>query len=437
MLFGILLAILTVLALAFAVPPLWLRTQEPLEPLEQLEQRKALNIAIYKERLAELEASGLMAKEFAQAKQELEKSLLSEIDTPQTQPFSSGARWSAVLVLLTVPLLAGALYWHTGAPQAALQNAPSVSAANVPHAGQGQAGNEMMPSLEEMVGKLEQRLESNPDDAQGWEMLGRSYVVMERYAEAMPAFAKAVALQAEPKAELLSSYAETIAMTKEGLLTGKPDELLAQALQADAQHPKTLWLVGLSAVQKGDYPTAVQHWEALLALLPPDSEGAQSVAGHIAELKRNRVDTTGAGATEAGAEPSAETATAEAAEQSATSAAATAQLTVSVSLDEKLQAQAAPNDTLFVYARAAQGPRMPLAIMRKQVKDLPVTVSLDDSMAMMPNMTLSSVPQVIAMARVSKSGSAMTQSGDLFGESAPLTLSETKTISVTINQQVP
>jgi len=434
MTFWILIATLTVLALVFAVPPLWFKSKES---LEQVEQRKALNVAIYKERLAELEASGLMAKEFAQAKQELEKSLLSEIDTLKVQTTTTGARWSAAVVLLTVPVLAGALYWKTGSPQAAIQNTQNTQVATAAHTGQGQAGNEIMPSIDEMVEKLAERLEEKPDDAKGWEMLGRSYVVMERYDEAMPAFAKAVELtKDQPDAELISSYAETIAMTKEGLLTGKPDELLAQAMKIDAKHPKTLWLVGLSAVQKGDYPTAVQHWEMLLTQLPPDSEGAQSVTEHIAELKRNMIDTTGgiaANSSMAEAE-----APAAASKPTQTNAAdKPVQLTISVTLDEKLKAQAASNDTLFVYARAAQGPRMPLAITRKQVKDLPITVTLDDSMAMMPAMKLSSVSQVIAMARVSKSGSAMTQSGDIVGESEALDLSKINTVSVIINQQVP
>ncbi len=428
MIFWIFIAVFTILALIFAVPPLWFSAKES---TEEFEQRKALNIAIYKERLAELEASDLSAKEFAQAKQELEKGLLSEIDTPQTRVASNGARWSALVVLLAVPALAGALYWKTGSPQAALQNMPNPQVTSAAHAEPGQAADDMMPSLEEMVDKLAQRLEAQPDDAQGWEMLGRSYVVMERYAQAMSAFAKAVELQAQPEAELLSSYAETVAMTREGLLQGQPDELLARALTMQPQHPKTLWLVGLSAVQKGDYPTAVRHWETLLAQLPAESEGARSVAGHIAELKRNMLDSSG------GAMTASETA---ATETPATETPATetpAQLSVSVTLDAALQAQADANDTLFIYARAAQGPRMPLAIIRKQVKDLPITVKLDDSMAMMPSMKLSSVPQVIAMARVSKSGSAIMQPGDLFGESAAFDLSENDRASVVINQQAP
>ncbi len=416
MIFWLIVAGLTIVALVFTVPPLWFKsTTDPLEA----EQRKALNIAMYEERIAELDASALTAKQLSQAKQELEKTLLSEIDKPVTQTVSGGARWSAALVLIGVPALASGLYWHTGSPQAATQTAQQ----SPPAAAQQAQANGSMPSLDEMVGKLAQRLKDNPDDAKGWEMLGRSYVVMERYQEAVPAFAKSIALNETPDAELLSSYAETIAMSHEGRLQGQPDEILAQAIKLDDKHPKTLWLLGLSAVQTGDFATAIDYWETLKAQLPPGSESAQSIAEHIAELKGNQIDT--------GKPKVAESTT-----PSAT-AAKPQSLQISVTLDDSVMAQAAPEDILFIYARAAQGPRMPLAILRKKVKDLPITVTLDDSMAMMPTMKLSSVPQVIAMARVSKSGSAMMQSGDLFGESAALDLSKTNTVAVKITQQAP
>ncbi len=418
MTFWLLITALIGLALAFSVPPLWFKS---VETHSEVAKRKALNIEIYKERLAELDAAGLTPQQLVLAKQELEKTLLQEIETPSTPTFAIQARWSAALVLVAIPLVAGGLYWHTGSPQAILR-ATGSSGAEMPA-----ANNEMQSSLESMVGKLAQRLEKQPGDAQGWEMLGRSYVVLERYTEAVPAFAKALELNTNPNAELLSNYAETIAMTQEGRLQGKPDELLAQALKAEAKHPKTLWLLGLSAVQTSDFATAIGYWETLKAELPPESEAAQSIAKHLEELKNNQVNTTATATPETPATTS----------TPPDNAAPPTQLNVSVTLNAALQAQANPDDILFIYARAASGPRMPLAILRKKVKDLPISVTLDDSMAMMPDMKLSSVPQVVAMARISKSGSAMAQSGDLLGESAALSVSETSNVKVEINQQVP
>ena len=237
-----------------------------------------------------------------------------------------------------------------------------------------------MPSVDEMVTSLAARLEQQPNDPQGWTMLGRSYMALRRYGEAATAYARANQL-APGDATLIASQAEAIALNDGGRLSGRPAELLAKALELQPTNPKALWLNGNLHFQEADYPQAVAAWNALLPQLQPGGEQVETVAGLIQEAQsRMGVAVAETAKPLPVATPSTPVTPAEPAAKA---------LTVTVSLDASLKNQAAPEDTLFVFARAAQGPRMPLAIVRKQVKDLPLTVTLDDSMAMTPNMKLS------------------------------------------------
>lgn len=305
-----------------------------------------------------------------------------------------------------VVLVAAAGYLWTGAPQLAFAPQPEAAPTIGPE------------QINAMVERLAQRLKEKPDDAEGWGMLGRSYVVLGRHPEAIPAYRRALALTPDDPA-LLADTADALAVVAGRKLEGEPLALVNKALKLAPDNLKALSLAGTAAFDRGDFAGAVKHWEHVLAVAPPDSPWLPRVRESIAEARA------------AGGMPPAPMAPTAAAPgpqgapaqqpPAAVAAAADANTSVRgrVTLAAALRAKAAPEDTVFVYARAAEGPRMPLAIVRKQVKDLPFEFQLDDSMAMSPANKLSMHPQVIVSARVSKSGSAMPQPGDLAGDSAP------------------
>ena len=274
--------------------------------------------------------------------------------------------------------------------------------------------------VEVMVQGLAARLQQQPDDADGWAMLGRSYAALERPAEAVPAFQRAMALR--PKnANLIADYADALAMAGGGKLAGEPSRLIEEALGLEPENQKLLALAGTAAFARNDFAGAIRHWDKLAAVAP-DSEYLQQMQGGIAAA-RQRV---------AGPAP----ATASAAPTAASVPAAA--ISGEVRLAPALAAKAAPSDTVFIFARAAEGPRMPLAILRKQVKDLPLRFTLDDSLAMSPAAKLSSATRVIVGARISKSGEALPRAGDLQGLSAPLVIGSpgASGLKIEINQSV-
>ena len=293
--------------------------------------------------------------------------------------------------------LAIAGYAWKGSP--GLKPAPAAAAA-APDAEEQAARKQ----IEAMVDKLAERLKDKPDDATGWQMLGRSYTVLGRVDDAQPAYAKAVALRGND-AGTLADYADALATKNGGQATAESDAIVSRALLANPTHLKALALAGTSAFERADYAGAVRYWEKMALSLPPDSPDAPRLQASLDEArKRGGI-----------AAPTTATATA-----TAVVAAANASVSGTVTLSPALAAKASPTDTVFVFARAAQGPRMPLAVLRAQVKDLPLNYKLDDSMAMAPSARISGAAQVIVGARISKSGNAIPQPGDLAGESAPV-----------------
>ena len=270
----------------------------------------------------------------------------------------------------------------------------------------GVAGDPRQTGLQQiaaMVDSLAARMKERPDDGEGWTMLARSYTVLGRFGEAVPAYAKAAVLL-PTNAGLLADYADAVAAQKGTI--GNPESLalIDRALAADPKHPKALALAGTAAYDRGDFAGAVVRWQKIADTLPAGSELLSQVQASIAEAKERM----GGGASSKA--PMA-TGTTSPAAADASAVAGT------VSLDPSLAGQAAPDDTVFVFARAAEGPRMPLAVKRARVADLPLTFRLDDSMAMSPAAKISSSHSVVVSARVSKSGNAMPQPGDLSGES--------------------
>lgn len=398
--------LLVVGALLFIVPPL-LRT-----PSAQHVSRKAVNITLYRDQIKELDAdlqSGtLSAEHYEKARSELETRLIEDVDTDDTvSDRPRHGRASALAMGLVLPLCAIALYFAVGTPQALVP-------------GQGQAasgpGHEVTADqIEEMVQRLAARLQSNPDNAEGWSILARSYSALGRFEQAASAYANA-AKQSPNDAQLLADYADTLGMAQGRRLQGEPEKLIARALRIDPNNIKALALAGSAAFDNKNYAKAVDYWEQVLKLTPPDSEFARSVSASVAEAQTlGKVGTP--------------------VPRSASPAASKSGVSGVVKLAPELAAKVAPTDTVLIFARAADGPRMPLAILRKQARELPVTFKLDDTMAMAPGMSLSNFPQIVVGARISKSATATPQPGDLEGFSAPIANSAAG-ITVVVNNEV-
>jgi cytochrome c-type biogenesis protein CcmH len=375
--------------------------------------RTASNLAVYRDQLTELDAdlSGgtLSAAQYGQAKLEIERRVLDEAGGEgATAPRASrnGRRTAAVLAA-TIPLCAASLYWLLGNPDAL-----SPQRAGVAGGAPGLAAHE----IEAMVAKLAARLEQNPDDANGWAILARSYATMQRFPEAVAAFAKAAALTKDD-ANLLADYADVLATSAGRNLEGRPLELVMQALKLDPNQWKALALAGTAAFNRKDYKTALAYWEKLLQQLPSDSEFGLSMRASIAEARQ--LDGIGSGAAPASPAPAA-------------AASVRGTVTVSPALASKVQ----PTDTVFIFTRAAEGSRQPIAAIRRQARELPVMFALDDSQAMSAELKLSSLREVVVGARISKSGSATPQSGDLQGISQKAKIGATDVV-VVIDSVVP
>ena len=382
--------------------------------------RNQQNVAIARERLQELESEygrgSLSELDYKQARQELEQALLIDVDEAQvatTQVSTSNTRASLAWVVVGVPLAAILLYLQLGTP-AALQQQAQVAAPQ-----QGHAGADTEATMEQLVAGLAAKLEQEPENPEGWFMLGRSYMSMGRYAEAAAAFER-VLQQVGDNPDVMLRYADAQAMAQGGTIAGKPFEMIKKALQLKPDDPTALWLAGLGYEEQGEYEKAVQHWRKLEPLLVDDPATLNEVRNLItrAEQKLGRsvaVDSTVIKPVTAGG----------------------VALKVTVALDAALQDKVSAEDTVFIFARAMEGPPMPLAAVRKQVRDLPLTVTLDDSMAMMPQMKLSNYATVLIGARISKSGTATAQSGDLTGEIDNVATTSKEQLTLTISQRIP
>lgn len=398
--FAVCVSLFLILALAILLRPLLKSRHASIVAAEQA------NLAVYRDQFQELEndlsSGSLGSEQYEKARAELERRMLEDSAGETAAAMRAGAgRAMPIGLALVIPLVAVLLYLQIG-------NLEGLTAK--PHLAD-EISSITPEQFQEMTEKLAARMQSNPGDAEGWMMLGRAYRALERLPESAEAFRRAAELT-PGDAGALTDYAEALAFASERSLAGEPTRLLARALKIDPDNQKALALSGSAAFERKDYAAAVKHWQRLLQQPGLPAEMSQALGTAIAEAQT----LAGGG-------------------KSAPAPAAASRVSGTVTLDTALTGRAAPDDTVFVFARAAQGPRMPLAVVQVRVRDLPYRFSLDDTMAMTPELKLSGFQEVVVAARVSKSGSATPSAGDLEGMSAAVRPG-TGDIGVTIDRVV-
>lgn len=353
-----------------------------------------LNLAVLRDQSRELDADlaagAISAEAHKAARDELARRVAEDVQPAAQRPAQKPQRALALGIALILPALAAALYFKVGNPVGVTSPSPAVVAEQGHEVGDAE--------IAAMVQGLAERLAQTPNDAEGWYMLARSYSALGRFADAAQAYAKLEKLLPND-ADVLADYADALATAQGASLKGEPERLVVRALEIDPRNVKALALSGSAAYERGDDALAEAQWEKLLPLVPADSDFARSTQGSIVQARaRARGERV----------------------QAPTQAPKAAGLSGTVELDPALRASVAPGDTVFIFARAVDGPRFPLAVLRKKVSDLPLRFTLDDSMSMAAGATLSAFPQVIVGARISKSGSATPAPGDPAASSAPV-----------------
>ncbi len=370
----------------------------------------ALSLQVLREQLAELEneqrAGTLDPAQYDKERSEIERRAIEDGRSP-VHAGGSAQRpvWLAVTISLCVLALSIGTYLKIG-------NLDALDQAATQGAQQQNAHAVTPQQIEAMVGKLAERLQSNPDDGDGWLMLARSYSALGRYPQATAAFAKALEIFPND-AQLLADYADLLAMAQGRRLQGPPEKVIKRALSVDPRNIKALALSGSVAFERQNYAAAITEWRKALAIVPTDSDIAARFRDSIADAQSRAGQTV--------------------ATTTASDAKGSTAKTISgvVALDASLRGRAADGDTVFIFARAANGPRMPIAIKRLTVKDLPARFTLDDSMGMAGGAKLSAQAQVVVGARISKSGSATPGPGDLEGYAEGVAIGSTN-VRITI-----
>lgn len=446
-------ACLLVIAALAAIVPSALRTNDVDSDAGQQELNQLdTNVNIARERRASLqdalENGTIDQATFDTEINDLANALAVDLEAQRgKQESSRSALVVAGLIALFLPVASGALYLHLGTPGGVNTSAMHQQAL----AEQQKTQSEAPPALTELLPNLEKKLEANPDDRDGWKLLGKSYLSLGEFGNAKRALLKAYELDKNDP-DLLSQLAETSAMEREGDLSGEASEYLDAALTINPGHQQSLWLKAIADQQAGNHETAIERFEALRASVPGNTEAQTSIDELIAQSKDalSIVDLT-APKTEApeknesseqsdstnttNSSATADASKTESGSETDNAANTTASLTVTVDLAEHVKAEVSPNDAVFIFARASSGPPMPLAVSRHTVSELPVNVILDDGMAMLPNMTLSQFPNVTVGARVSKSGNAIAQPGDWFTEATNVNVTNAPELTLIIDQQ--
>jgi cytochrome c-type biogenesis protein CcmH len=410
--FLLLALVLTLVVLAVLWRVLWQATR----PVAQSQEREQVlsHVAVYREQLAELErelAQGSLDQAgFDLSHQELTQRLLEDAPPPPSAAAPTPASNKRPKLLLAgmavmIPLMAFSAYFLVGTPMAL---DPQLSA-------QAHGDEQLTPErLASMADQLAERLQNEPNNAEGWVMLGRIQRALARYDEADLALQKSLALASND--DVMIERAEVLAQKNNGNFKGEPWAIINAVLKVDPTHGNALLLAGSAAFSEGRFKEALAYWERVKASLPPASPDAAALAEAIDQAReRLGMPPLSAVTNMANAPASAGVLTAKPASDG------TERITGRVSIDPALAAQVSPQDIVFIYANAAEGPRMPLAIIRTTVDKLPYDFVLDDSLAMNPQMKLSQVTSVMVRARISKTGNAMPQPGDFGASVGPVT----------------
>ena len=415
--FWISATLLSVLALVLVLPAL---LKSKINTDKAADGAAQANLSVLRSQLtqfdADFAAGSINADQLALAKSEIERRALEEESAPETAVSTillAKSKRTAWALGLSIPLLAIGIYGFLG-------NIEALDPVNL----QAKANTEPTPEqIEAMVNAFAARLEAvpanQPPDPKAWEMLARSYAAMQKFPEANKAYKRAVELN-PGNAQMLADHADVAAMLQGQSMLGEPTQLFKRALVLDPNNLKALALAGSAAFEKKDYTNAVQFWSKAQGLAPAGSDFAKGLASSLEEA---RVASGQAGTPQTVA-------------KSAPTPTVTASIQGIVSLSPALKSKVVPDDTVFIFARAAQGPRMPLAILKRKAGELPITFTLDDSTAMADELKLSKFQLVVVGARVSRSGNALPQSGDLVGQSEPVRAGGSK-LTLTIDSVQP
>ncbi len=381
--FWIIVIALLALALVILLVPL-IRTSRA----QQADQRQRQNIQIAREKKKQLEAQ-LADGEIDQATYEsafvdLQTSLALELDNKEADAEKSRGKWMAVVVLLAIPASSIALYLIYGEYRV-IENPQLVHAI-----AQQQTAAAPQMTLDEMAVAIKERLRANPEDAEGWFMLGRTLMGKRQYDAAVTAFQRSNDLVVDEPG-IMFALADALAMQNNGNMLGEPEALVQRGLELAPRFPNGLWLAGMAAEQRQDYKAAHRYWTQLLPLIADNPGSVSEIKDLIVMLEERDPELA-----------------------KAVNNSARLKLVVDISAD--LKSRSNPGAAVFVYAKAMQGPPMPLAVRKLQLSDLPVTLILSDDDAMMPSMKLSTFDQVIVGARVSSSGKPVAQAGDFYTE---------------------
>lgn len=414
---------LTLFVLGLLLWPLLKRHER--SATEETEKR----LQVYRQQVTELDQDRYNAvltdEQYHQATCELERRLLEETKLSEAKPMGGvrpmSRRAIAVVLAVGIPAVSGVLYWKLGNPLAITNPGMTVSATS----GGTDYDHRTAEGLDALAARLKNKLEQNPNDGVGWALLARSYAELGRHADAVPIYDKAMQLIPDDP-QLLADYADALGMLHGRKLEGKPERLIQQALKLDPKNVKALMLAGTVAFDRKEFARAAQYWERATANLPADAEEEtrQELLAGIAEAK-SLAEGKPVPLAVAGGSPAPSNG-------NKTGAA----IMGTVKLAPELAGKSRPTDTLFVFAREVNGPPMPVAIVRATAKDLPFTFQLDDTSSPMPSRKLSGLREVVVVARLSQSGDATPQRGDLQGESQPVKPGSTG-VPVLINRALP
>jgi cytochrome c-type biogenesis protein CcmH len=390
-------------AIALLVPALLRR------PIQPSQSRSSVNIGIARERerelRRELQEDVLSEADYDQARAELEINLLNDLDQgqgPASAPIRTSAPVTATLLAVLMPLAALGLYLFLGNP-GALDPSPVLAAQQLTSAPPSAT------DVDAMLSKLRERLLERPDDVRGWTLLANALMGTGRYPEAVTAYERLQ--QLEPRnPEFLVRLADALAMSNNGSLTGQATQLITEALALDPEQIQGLWLAGISAEERGEPIQALAFWRRLEPLVIDQPELLSEVRVMIgrasAELQKNQTEMT-------------------------------APLRVAVSITPDLLGSVTSEDTLFLYARAPDGPPMPVAARKLPALPLPRQITLDDRAAVMTGGSLLSHPQLVVGVHISRSGNALKSSGDLLGMTNPFDPTQTQELAVVVNKRIP